>query len=556
MKEVIVSKANEALVVPRSPGMEGLFPEGKALSTSQWIIKHGLSEYLLLRRLGFRVPNPITCYYDWAGGRPFSVQRVTCSLLTASPRAYVLNDMGTGKTRAALWAWDWLRTKGYCGKLLISAKLSTLTRVWKRECFIAIPHRKVQILEGTKKQRIKRLNDPEAEVFVINHDGMKVLDAELKLHPEIDVLIIDELATYRNNNDRSKSMVKFAERMKFVWGMTGSPMPNEPTDVWMQCKIITPHTVPRYRTHARDMLMTKHGEYLWVPKPDAVEKAYSWMQPAVRFTLDDVVELPDVVERYIDVPLSKQQHEVYTKMAREFTAMVGTNEINASNAAAAMNKLLQVSGGYVYAGGKTVVLDAEARKQQLIDLINEATGKVLVFCPFRHMVTGLSERFGTDPTDPEFIDQAIIHGDVSSGMRNTIFEAFQETPQFKVILAHPGCMAHGLTLTAADTIIWYCPITSLELYEQANARIRRVGQKHRQQVIHLQGTPVERRVYALLRKKAKVQDMLLSLFAEATNQAQEGVTQEKYDGQTPVNPAGDFVPRGTSGASGEPATGA
>lgn len=551
MKEVIVSKVNEALVVPRSPGMEGLFPEGKALSKTQWIIKHGLPEYLLLRRLGFRVPNPITCYYDWSGGRPFSVQRVTCSLLTASPRAYVLNDMGTGKTRAALWAWDWLRYKGYCGKLLVAAKLSTLTRVWQRECSEVLPHRHVQVLEGTKKRRIERLNDPEAEIFVINHDGMKVVDAELKLHPEIDVLIIDELATYRNSNDRSKAMVKFAERMKFVWGMTGSPMPNEPTDVWMQCKIITPHTVPRYRTHARDLLMTKQAEYLYVPKPDAVERAYSWMQPAVRFTLDDVVELPEVVERYIDVPLSKEQHTVYTKMAREFVAMVGTKEITADNAAVAMNKLLQVSGGYVYASGKTVVLNADPRKQQLVDLIHEATGKVLVFCPFRHMVTGLSELFNQTPvTDPEFIEHAIIHGDVSTGMRNMIFEAFQNTSQFKVILAHPGCMAHGLTLTAADTIIWYCPITSLELYEQANARIRRVGQKHRQQVIHLQGTPVERRVYALLRKKAKVQGMLLSLFAEATNQAQEGAIQEKYDGKSRENAAGDFVPRDTGGGSG------
>lgn len=552
---VLVSRPNNALAVPRTKGMMGLFPEGKALN-DLWVIKHGLPEYLLLRRLGFRVPNPITCYYDWSGGRPFSVQKVTASMLTASPRAYVLNAMGTGKTRATLWAWDYLRGNGYAGKLIVAAKLSTLENVWASECFGTLPHRKVQVLHGTKKRRLERLNDPEAEIFVVNHDGMKVLQDELKKHPEIDTLVIDELATYRNTNDRSKAMLKFAEGMKFAWGLTGSPMPHEPTDVWMQCRILTPHTVPRNKTHARDALMTRHGEYLWLPRPEAVDKAYSWMQPAVRFTLDDVVELPDIVERYIDVPLSPIQTKVYTAVKNELTATVGTDQIDAANAAAAMNKLLQIAGGYVYTKDfGTLKLECDDRKQTLVDLINAATGKVLVFFPFRHMVQGISEHM-SDPKDDNYVEHAIIHGGVAAGARSKIFSDFQNTPKYKAILAHPGCMAHGLTLTAADTIIWYCPLADYEIYEQANARIRRVGQKHRQQIIHLQSTPVERKLYKLLQKKAKVQDLLLDLFAEATNQAQEGATQEKYDGnagrgtnvQADCGPITDLV----SGAAVEP----
>ena len=524
---VIVSKPNKALAVPRSKGMIGLFPEGRPLGDDLWVIKHGLAEYLLLRRLGFRLPNPIICYYDWTGGTPFTVQRVTGSLLTASPRAYVLNDMGTGKTKAALWSWDYLRGNGYAGKLIVVAPLSTLKLVWGNECMATVPHRKVQILWGSKKKRIERLNDPEADIFIINHDGLKVLLPELKLHPEIDTLVIDELATFRNPNDRSKMMLKFAEPMKFVWGMTGSPMPNEPTDVWMQCKIVTPHTVPRFRTHARDMLMTKKGEYLWLPKADAVDRAYSWMQPAVRFTLDDVVELPEIVERFIDVPLTPEQDKAYTAMKNALQVLVGRHEINAMNAAAAMNKLLQIAGGYVYDDKKgTVELDSDPRKDLLVDLIRAAPKKVLVFCPFRHMVEGLSKVLGTDPKSPDYIEHAVIHGDVTPGMRNTIFNAFQNTPEFKVILAHPGCMSHGLTLTAADTIIWYCPLPNYDIYEQANARIRRIGQKHRQQIIHLQGTPVERRIYRLLSQKAKVQNLLLDLFEDATTQAQVGEPKE------------------------------
>ena len=524
MPSIVVSRPNKALAVPRTEGMMRLFPEGKPLD-NLWIIKHGLPEYVLLRRLGFRLPNPMACYYNWTQNKPFSVQRITCSMLTASPRAYVLNAMGTGKTRCPLWAWDYLRGNGYVGKMLVVAPKSALRLAWGSEAFAVLPHRKVQILHGTKKQRLERLADPEAEIFVINHDGVRVLQDELSKRTDIDVLVLDELAKYRNNNLRSKAMVKFAQRMKYVWGMTGSPMPNEPTDVWMQCKIITPYTIPSRLTHARDILMTRQSEFLWTPKPDAVERAYSWMQPAVRFTLDDVVELPEVVERYIDVPLTPEQTHAYTKVANEFTVMIQNKEITALNAAAAMNKLLQISGGYVYSKAHgTVELDADPRKELLVELIRSATKKVIVFFPFRHMVEGLSKVLSTDPNP---IEHAVIHGDVPDAERDKIFNAFQQTSKYKAILAHPGCMSHSLTLTAADTVIWYCPITSLELYEQANARIRRVSQQHRQQVIHLQGTPVERRIYALLRKKAKVQDSLLALFADATTHAQEGQPPEK-----------------------------
>ncbi len=303
-------------------------------------------------------------------------------------------------------------------------------------------------------------------------------------------------------------------------------MPHEPTDVWMQCRIVTPHTVSKYKTHARDMLMTRKSEFLWVPKPNSTDVAFSWMQPAVRFSLDDVVELPDLVERSIDVPLGPKQKLVYDTIARECHMMVGNSTITALNAAAAMNKLLQISGGYVYNTKQgTLELDADDRKEMLRTLVMSATGKVLVFAPFRHMVEGLSKYFtGYGEEDPNYIDHAYVHGDVGYAERKNIFTLFQDTPKLKCIVAHPGCMAHGLTLTAADTIIWYCPLADLEIYEQANARIRRIGQKHRQQILHLQATPVEKRIYMLLRAKSRVQEKLLTMFENATTMAQTGLT--------------------------------
>jgi SNF2 family DNA or RNA helicase len=475
----------------------------------QVLVHHGMPEYLLLKHIGIKVPHPMLTYYDWHGGKPFGVQRATCGMMTSCPRSYVLNDMGTGKSKAALWSWDYLNQNKYAKKVLIVAPLSTLRFVWAREAFATVPDRKVAVLHGTKARRIELLNS-DAEIFIINHDGVKVIADELLKRDDIDTLVLDELAVYRNNSDRSKLMRKLAQHFNFVWGMTGRPMPNKPTDVWSQCRIVTPHTVPKYFNQVRDMLMTHVSQYVWVPKDNAVDQAFNFMQPQVRFALDDVVELPECISRTIDVELSPEQAEAYNKMAKAFQIMIAEKKITAVNAGAAMNKLLQVSLGWVYTSAPEFVsIPNRPRTDALLDLVRSAAHKTIVFVPYRHALAGLSKIF-----ENEEIDHAVVHGDVKD--RDRIFNLFQNTSRYTTLLCHPECVAHGLTLTAADTTIWASPTASLDIYEQANARIRRVGQKHKQQFLHLQATPVEKKLYKLLGDKQKIQDQLLSLFEDAT----------------------------------------
>lgn len=509
-----ISRPNKAIVVPRTGATIAMFPTAPALDEEHLVVPHALRETMMLRHLGYNIPNPMLCYYNWPGGVPFAVQRSTCDLMTTAPRCYVLNSMGTGKTKAALWAWDYLRGNGLCGKMLVVATLSTLNFVWGRECFSTLPHRKVAILHGTKKQRIERLRDSDAEVFVINHDGLKTIQAELLMRTDIDVLTLDELAVYRNNSDRSKQMRKFAARFKVVWGLTGRPMPNAPTDVWAQAMIVTPHTAPSSMRLATELLMRKINQFKFVPKDDAIDNAFKMLQPSVRYDLDAVVELPPVVSRTIDVPITASQKHAYEKLAKGFQVSLQNKTITAVNAAVAMGKLLQVSGGWIYAGDSQVVtVDASPRTEVMLDLIEEAERKVLVFVPYRHALAGLS-----GVLDAAKVEHALVDGQTTG--RDHIFNLFQNTSKYKVLLAHPQCLAHGLTLTAADTIIWYMPITSLDIYDQANARITRVGQTHRQQIFHLQSTAVEKKIYRLLQTRQRVQDSLLDMFAEAT-QARE-----------------------------------
>lgn len=531
--QAIVSHKHKLVGVPlvdtgAAASVNNLFPNAKLHDfdgTQYALVPHSETETYLLRQLGFEVPAPILTQYTFPmqmGKNAFDVQKKTCALLTMAQRAYVLNGMGTGKTKTAIWSFDYLKAHGRAKRMLVICPRSTMTFTWMREVFEVDANMRVKVLHGSKQVRLERLKDPNTDVFVINHDGIKVIGNELLAAVTggyIDVICIDELAAFRNKCDRTKIMVKLAEKTPWVWGMTGSPMPHLPTDVYYQCKVITPHSVPKYFSHFEQELMYKLTNTTFsklLPKPDAVQRAYDVMQPAVRFTIDEVTELPPCVERFIDVEMGTLQTKVYKEIVNHCqSAAIKGELISAVNAGAAMNKLLQISLGWVYASqtGNSVPLDNKNRIEALLDGIESTDRKVLVFVPFKHALRGISEAL-----DKEKIEHCVVSGDTTDRERNKYFHLFQNTEKYRVLVAHPQCLAHGITLTAADTIIWFGPSLSNEIYDQANHRIKRVGQKHKQQIIHLQSTAVERKVYRMLQAQADVQKNFLQMFADTNEE--------------------------------------
>ena len=511
-----ISPKHRVVGVPYRPEFDHIFPKAKRVTlkgNDLVIVPHGHRVTNYLRSLGIDVPAPVTSQYDWEGGEPFAVQMKTAAMLTTNERAYVLNGMGTGKTKAALWAWRFLNRVGEANKLLVVAPLSTLNFTWAKEVFQTLPGVRVQVLHGSKKKRLERLGDTTADIYVVNHDGLGVIATALATRPDIDACILDELAVYRNGGTgRTKVTRQVTKRMRWLWGMTGSPTPNEPTDAWSQCSIITPHTVPKYFNRFRDEVMHKITQFKFAPKEGALDRVYEVMQPSVRYTLDDVVELPDLVERTIDIEMGPKQAKVYKQMEEHAHAMVAANEITAMNAGAVLMKLLQISTGYVYSKDKAVVaLDNDERLTALVDMVNSSDRKVIVFAPFVHALDGIAARLTS-----EGYDIRKVSGATPKSERDEVFNLFQNTGKIKVLVAHPQCMAHGITLTAADTIIWFAPIPNLEIFEQANARIRRVGQKHKQQVLMFQATKAEKKMYAKLRAKQRVQNALLEMFEDGS----------------------------------------
>jgi SNF2 family DNA or RNA helicase len=183
------------------------------------------------------------------------------------------------------------------------------------------------------------------------------------------------------------------------------------------------------------------------------------------------------------------------------------HEITAVNEGVLQSKLLQVACGSIYTDrdGK-VELPAAGRLDALKDIVESTSRKVIVFVPFIHAL----ERVADYLRDTEEV--AVVHGSTPVGQRNKIFSGFQNEERPRVIVAHPACMSHGLTLTAANTIVWYCPTNNFETYEQANARVRRPGQTAKTLIAHLVGTPIERLCYARLQDRGIFQGVLLDLF--------------------------------------------
>lgn len=514
-----ISKAHKRVVVPYSDNLSRVMPAVPSVTiqgTQMLAVPHDEDHTRVLRNFGFDVPAPVSLYYNYNNKTPFAVQRKTVEMLTVETRSYVLNGMGTGKTRAGLFAFDYLHGIGAVRKLLVCATLSTLTNTWAREVFAAIPHHKSVVLHGTKEQRQKRLANKDATIYIINHDGLATIRSLLRDHPEINMVIIDELAVYRNGSTtRHKVMREILANKKYVTGMTGSPAPESPVDVWAQARLITPHTANMTKGRFTDEVMRKVSTFKWVPKADAMERAMKLLQPSVCFTLDDVTELPDVVHETVDVAQGTKQTLAYKELSKKLTTMFAEGDVTAANAAVLANKLLQVAMGYVYTTERGVVaLDNDARLDVLLDRINGSERKVIVFVPYVHGLAGISAHLKS-----HHVTHEVVSGQTSVTERNRIFGLFQNTDQPKVIVAHPKCMSHGLTLTEADRIIWFSPYPSLETFEQANARIRRVGQAHKQHIIMLAGTPVERRMYSRLREKKDVQGVLLDMLREQTRDA-------------------------------------
>jgi SNF2 family DNA or RNA helicase len=485
-----------------------VIPKSKILDSGEVLVNWGLEESQVLKNLRIKdVPSPIQAKYDWPGlYKPFDHQVTTSSFLTLHRRAFCFNEQGTGKTGSVIWAADYLMKIGAIKRVLVLCPLSIMQSAWENDLFRFAMHRTCAIAHSYSKEKRMDAANSGAEFVICNYEGLDIIKDAVD---QFDLIVIDEANAYKNIATRRwKTLNSVIKPTMWVWMLTGTPASQSPTDAYGLARIINPSAVPRFFGSFRDQVMQKITQFKWVPKPLAQNIVHEALQPAIRFTKEECLDLPDMTYTVRDVPLSSQQQKYYNKIRKDMMVIAAGEEITTVNAAANLNKLLQLSCGAVYSdSGEVVAFDAGVRMSALLEVIEEASHKVIIFVPFRHAIEIILEEL-----KKKGIPAEAIHGGVPVNKRTSIFNSFQTEDKPQVLVIQPQAAAHGVTLHAANVVVWWGPITSIETYLQANARVHRAGQRNPCTVVHLEGSPVEKRVYKMLTEKVDIHNRLIDLY--------------------------------------------
>ena len=441
--------------------------------------------------------------------KPFDHQRKTALFFTKHKKSFCFNEQGTGKTASAIWASDFLMQQGKVNRVLVICPLSIMDSAWRNDLFDFAPHRTVAVAHGEAKKR-KAIIEQGTDYVVINYDGVEIV-ADVINKGGFDLVIVDEATHYKNAQTRRwKVLNKILQEDTWLWMMTGTPAAQSPVDAYGLAKMVNPKAVPKFGGTFRDMVMTKITNFKWIPKESATSTVHRVLQPAIRFTKEECLDLPSMTYVKRAVELTRQQKKYYEQLKKKLVLEVTGEQVTAVNAAVGMNKLLQISSGAVYTDdGATLEFDIKHRYKVLREVIDESSQKVLVFVPFKHAINILTDRLRADGISTE-----VIQGSVSAPARTNIFKQFQEAVSPRVLVIQPASAAHGVTLTAANTVVWWSPVSSLETYAQANARVHRSGQKHKCTVVQLQGSDAEKHVYRLLDNRIDIHTKITDLYKE------------------------------------------
>lgn len=507
----------------RSPERYALIPKSRNMGEVvpgiyEVAVKWGLDEARVLRNLGVKnVPSPIQGQYNWPGRfKPFEHQIVTSSFLTMHDRAYVFNEPGTGKTISCLWAADYLMTKGLVRRCLIVCPLSIMEAAWMKDIMQTVIHRKAAIAHASSMDRRKESIREGTDFVIVNYDGVEGVGNTIKEDGTFDLVIADEVNHVKNTNTRRwKAMNALLTPSTRVWALTGTPAPQSPVDAFGLAKMVTPGTVPKFVTAWKDKTMMKVSQFKWIAKGDAPQIVHRALQPAIRYTKAMCLDLPPVLTSTRKVVMTAMQEKYYRMMKIQAVMMAAGETVTAVNAATVINKLLQISAGAAYTDDQqTIIFDCKPRLNALDEILDDTDKKVLVFAPYRSSIDTI-----VDHLRATGVTCQAITGDVTPTKRGAIFNDFQSKPDPRVLVIQPQAAAHGVTLTAADNVVFWGPVTSVETYIQCIARADRIGQKGASVTVHhLQSSEMEARMFKQLESRVEDHSAIVRLYNEELQQ--------------------------------------
>ncbi len=505
---------NKALLIKtRNPMKYSMIPNQVMFDEETLAVKWGLEEARVLRNMGVRnVPSPIHKNYEWPCRYPrvLAHQKEMAAFCTMNRRGFNLSEPGTTKTMATLWAADYLMQLGEVRRVLIVCPLSIMQTAWMADISRSIIHRSAIVAHHSSSERRIEMINKDYEIVIINYDGIPLVAEAIVKDGRFDLIIADEATALKTSTTRRwKAFAKLLRADTYLWLLTGTPSAQSPLDAYGLAKLVNPSSVPKFFTAWRDLTMNKITTFRWSPKSTAKELVHKVMQPAIRFTKAECLDLPPVITETRIVDMTAQQLKYYKQLKEQAVVQAAGEEISAPTAATLVSKLLQISAGAAYSNDhETVQFDCSHRLNALMEILEQTERKVLVFALFRSSIETIVAHL-----QKEGIETGEIHGGINQANRAKIIDRFQTTDSPRVLVMQPQASAHGITLTAADTVIFYGPLMSVEQYVQCCARADRQGQTaDKVTVVHLQSSPIEAKMFTALASKVDDHRLLTNMF--------------------------------------------
>ena len=435
-------------------------------------------------------------------------QKKAIEKITKEKRVGLFLDLGLGKTIISLTAIVYLLNDFAITKVLVIAPKLVAENTWNTEAdkWDHTRELRVSLVSGTREQRIKALKS-DAEVYVIGRDNVVWLVEYLGRSWPFDMVVIDELSSFKNPQaKRFKALKKVMPKVERVVGLTGTPSPNGLMDLWAEIYLLDRgerlgRTIGIYRQmYFKPAVMNGFVVYKWAANPGAQQKIEGLLSDiCMSMSASDYLSMPDRIDNEIKIRLPDKQMKEYRKMERDQLLTIDDKDVVALNAAAVMTKLLQMANGAVYSEDGEVLKVHHYKLDKLEEIVDVTDGPVLVFYSYRHDLDAIQARF------PE---AKVLKG--SEDIKDW------NAGKVKMLLAHPASVGYGLNLQGGGhVIVWYGLTWSLELYQQANGRIHRQGQKETVIIHHLIAEhTVDEQVMRALKSKDTSQRALLEALNE------------------------------------------
>lgn len=441
---------------------------------------------------------------------PHVYQQYCIDRMITDDKLGLMLDMGLGKTVITLSAIMELKYNRFqVNKVLVIAPKKVAEATWSKEVekWDHLSLLKVIPVLGTLQKRIKALNT-QGDIYVINRENTVWLTEYYRNSWPFDMVVIDEFSSFKSHQaKRFKALTWVRNKIHKIVGLTGTPTPNGLMDLWAQIYLLDQgERLGKYISHYRERYFdpdqrNRERIFSYIPKPGANESIHNKISDiCISMKAEDYLQLPDITYNMIPVILDSKAMKNYTDLERQMILQLDDSKIiDVTSAAALSNKLLQLANGAIYDENRNVHEIHGCKLEAFMELIEKLNGKsALVFYNFQH--------------DLDRLLTALQKTDLKVRvLKNIEDQDAWNKGKIDILLTHPASSAYGLNLQeGGNHVIWFGLNWSLELYQQANKRLHRQGQKEKVIIHHLivQDTRDEDVIKAL-QSKGDTQEALL-----------------------------------------------